>query len=608
MTKSVVGSATLSQLAAELHKSVARFDKALQEVDRLHDVNREAGLAEWLSRNLLLVVRWLGTGAEASAHFCQSSPWLEMSDVRSLNELPVMVAQLVQHLRPVLGSDQLHDCFTKKRPDLLPSRVSACVDAFARYRTTLDLAAYRVILAIFRIRQQHLTHLVTASPADRALIHGDLPVSSLWGRPPAASGNLQHLEIPCTHTLEPLRGVSEGPLRLCVFSQVGCGDALDVEEEQWESFTARACVSVGAGAAAAYEGLELTVSSLSPGCEVQAVRTTLGEYDDEVWGDNTVRLSLPAVLPGHQHDLLVLGNIRSVGLVEIVFHVGAAPWVSDDHRRLRHALASAAGVEPELLRFAEVGAVAEDGTAGVLCAFPDHARPRAAQATLLDLLAECTSPGDCGLPHAVKFFGAAQPTTPDLGCQVKFRFQSQNGLSPQHRGAGRAVMFSETKDVGDTLTVDVCLAERCGMHSARVREEVFRQNLCALLEHASSEASAENDPGRWKRELAKTLTSPLYDHPLSELRQTPVVRELLWVALGDEVDTHDCSEREAIIASLRAQENVPNCNPLNPRAAARHSLFRSESRVGANLHEGCVSINDEVCCAESTLKKRGIRR
>eukprot|EP01059_Diplonema_ambulator_P009932 TRINITY_DN19915_c0_g1_i1.p1 TRINITY_DN19915_c0_g1~~TRINITY_DN19915_c0_g1_i1.p1 ORF type:complete len:1112 (+),score=249.27 TRINITY_DN19915_c0_g1_i1:43-3336(+) len=607
---------TLAQLTAELYKRTSRFDVLLEEVERRHEVNREGGLAEWVARNLLLALRWLGSSTEAGCHFHPALVWLggegstpPPSRVsQALSELPTLVGKLVDALRPVFLQDHGTLSGSSRRPSDLYSKLLTSVATFHRNKATLDLVIFHVVTAICTLRSYHLLRLNQALPTylnkvekgnldtePGSQLLEDLPVCAGWDKAPAASGKFQRLEMPCRAKLEEMNGVSREDLKLCMFTQVGCGETTDSDEEgQWEGYTVRVCVSVDATAMTAYENLQLTVSSMTPGCEIKGIRTTLSSYDSEEWNEaNDVVVTLPTINPGHQHDLLVLGSVRSVGLVEVVFYVGAAPWTREDHRRLRVALAVASGVELDQLRFAEVGDVDEDGCAGVLCAFPDHKQPRIAQATLLNVLSDCTTPGDRGLPYAVKYFGAAQPTTPDISAQLKFRFQHlEDKESPPKASKGKAVVFNTTKDVGDTLSEGACLAERWGMHSARVREEVFRQNLCTVLDRVHAES---DDSNKWKKELVKTLTSPLYDHPLSELRQTRLVKELLWIALSDTVDNDDPNERSAIISSLRLQRHIANTDPINPAAEARHTLFSTyPSEVTAGLHRACTAINDEL--------------
>ena len=616
MTKGHNGGA-LVQLAGEFQKGIQRIDKAIEELGRRHDVNREDGLAEWCSRNALLVLRWLGDTTEIGAHFNPSSVWLE--DERSMpppaevseaiTELPNLLDSLLGQLNPIFSEEAISG--STRKPKL-----QASIEHFNQHRNALDLAIFKTIREICRIREYHVLRLDEAiHKCYRAIQFGDgsslgsepgeqlivnLPISRHWNVPPAASGKYLQLEPTCRNKLEPVEGVSSGDLRLSIFAQVGCGESLEFDDEgQWEGFTVRICVSVDDNAKSPFDDLQLTVSTLSPGCEMKSIRTTLESYDEEVWHESSeIRVLLPPIQAGHQHDILILGHVRSVGLVEIVIRVGAAPWTLEDHRRLRIALATAAGVEAEHLRFAEVGDVQEDGCASVHCAFPDHPKPRAAQSTLLSVLSDCKNPGDRGLPYSVSYFGPAQPTIPDMNATLTFRSQMTDPqvTPPRDRNNTRGVAFNTTKDVGDTVMVDVCLAERWGFHSGRVREEVFRQNLCTILSRVNGEISFDSDHTKWHKELAKTVTSPLYDHPLSELRQTLLVKELLWIALGGVVKTDDPGERKAIIASLRAQKCVVNPQPINTAPECRHSLYtKKDSHVISALHLACLQVNDEVC-------------
>eukprot|EP01063_Lacrimia_lanifica_P011685 TRINITY_DN18401_c0_g1_i1.p1 TRINITY_DN18401_c0_g1~~TRINITY_DN18401_c0_g1_i1.p1 ORF type:complete len:1827 (+),score=364.44 TRINITY_DN18401_c0_g1_i1:112-5592(+) len=606
--------AALARVVHALSKGASRVDKALEAVDRKHEVNREEGLAEWLSLNLLAILRWLGAEDEVGLHFSPTGAWADDRDgymTRLVATLTEDLSVLRDVLRPVLDDDVPHASSKKgsgttRRPPTGPSSpsepgaaLSKAVAYFNSHRVTFDVAAARVSEALLAIRNHQYAQMAQVLPAYARQgqplglkLAGPLPISSLWGRPPAGSGAYPRLELQCKYPLEKLSGMEKNGVQLCLFSQVEC-DAED-DGDQWESFTARVSVQIAADAEAQSE-LAATIRCLTPGCEVTAIRTSLDGYADERWDETTVTVALPELLPGSQHDFLVLGSVRSVGLVELVIHVGAQPWDRDAHRRLRGTVATLCGIELDHLRFAEVGEVGEDGAATILCAFPDHPKPRAAQASLFNFLRDdAAAEGAHALPYAVRYFSAAQPTAPDLSVSLTCRFRAGEAMDGSAGGrATKRVGFNTTQDVVETLTVEGCLSERWGGQSPRVREEVFRQNLCTILDRANR---ADTDVAAvFLSELSSTLTSPLYDHPLSELRQTPTVRELLWVALSDAVDLADPHERAALVASLRTQRHVENPRPRDGRAAARHTLhYTPTSNIEQQLHGACVTLTDEL--------------
>eukprot|EP01062_Namystynia_karyoxenos_P025021 TRINITY_DN19804_c0_g1_i2.p1 TRINITY_DN19804_c0_g1~~TRINITY_DN19804_c0_g1_i2.p1 ORF type:complete len:1270 (+),score=261.55 TRINITY_DN19804_c0_g1_i2:67-3810(+) len=332
-------------------------------------------------------------------------------------------------------------------------------------------------------------------------------------------------------------------------------------------------------------------------------------------GDGGVTVQLPPIPPGGERDLLVLGRVRCVGITELVFRVGAAPWEDADKRRLRVALAAAIQESPEQLRFAQTSEVAEDGCAKVHAAFPHHSHPRLAQRQLLALAQDSAENSE--LPLQLLSATPVAPTAADLVCSLHVAFT--DGGSPRRGQNGEAdplgcsnlsfsatlpnssmsrkdskVSFKSERDVAHSLTECVSLAERGGQASGRVREEIFRQNLCSKLVRGM-----QSDGNVQGSQLAATLESPLYDHPLSELRQTRLCRELLWIALGGEVALNDPQEWRAIVQSLQSQRHIANPVPIQPGVLRRHVLYAPPQPTTLHrLREALIELNSELVRAE----------
>eukprot|EP01065_Artemidia_motanka_P034835 TRINITY_DN4272_c0_g1_i3.p1 TRINITY_DN4272_c0_g1~~TRINITY_DN4272_c0_g1_i3.p1 ORF type:complete len:961 (+),score=329.65 TRINITY_DN4272_c0_g1_i3:1200-4082(+) len=325
-----------------------------------------------------------------------------------------------------------------------------------------------------------------------------------------------------------------------------------------------------------------------------------------------LEIDLPNLQPGCARDVLVLGQVRCVGLTELVFHVGARPWEQEDKRRLRHNVAHAIGEDPAEVRFAEMGEVGEDGCVVVRAAFPHHPHPRIAQRRLLMLADE--SPDETGLYIPLTSAQPAQPRRPDVRCAVHFRYSEvdselsgsallQQGSNLSSSTVSRAdsrgtsprprVAFDSANDVAHTASAEMCLAERVGMASGRVREEVFRQNLCTVLGRGSPGAGQE-ERRRLLHDLLRILSSHMYDHPLSGLRETVLFRELLYAAVEGEVGLNDPNEWVALLRSLREQRHVPNRDPLDPHPMRRHRLFLPSGTAVGRVHDAVVRIHSEV--------------
>eukprot|EP00756_Hemistasia_phaeocysticola_P021366 Hpha_TRINITY_DN15770_c6_g4::TRINITY_DN15770_c6_g4_i1::g.41365::m.41365 len=326
-----------------------------------------------------------------------------------------------------------------------------------------------------------------------------------------------------------------------------------------------------------------------------------------------LELELPNLGSGNTRDVLVLGQVRCVGLTELVFHIGARPWEAEDKRRLRFNVAHAIGEDPSELRFADMSDVDEDGCITVHAAFPSHRHPRIVQRRLLCLAEE--SAEDSGLFVPLASARPAQPRHADVRVAVQFRFSdstdelsrsvSDSSLQPptaanSYRSDGTQgtprprVVFDTARDVAHTATAELRVAERGGMASGRVREEVFRQNLCTILGGRGYCSATSDDRKKLLLDLLRILSAHMYDHPISELRETKLFRELLYAAVEGEVALNDAHEWNALLRSLREQRHVINAQPLDPHPMRRHWIYKNRGGTVAQVHNAVVRLHSEV--------------
>eukprot|EP00755_Sulcionema_specki_P005609 Sspe_Gene.33229::Locus_16238_Transcript_1_1_Confidence_1.000_Length_3211::g.33229::m.33229 len=600
---------SLEKAAEELHGLVRQINHAVAKKGVLEE--HDDLFIQWVITRVVLLLRWLGEPSECRSHFHPTSQWQQSPGVEvaeAFRELPSLLEALHRKLHNILfpnvkkaGSDRLK----------LTRQV---VFSFLHHQASLESAFIAAAVAVWRLRNHSYQQLLAWCRSSDLTLNGDstsllpdLPVAKAWAHPPGCGTGLEHLAIPIRSKLEPLEGVASSFLRLSIFAQVGCDD--DVEADQWESFVVRVHVSVLGSCPTPYTGLVLGLMAAGPTCDIKSVRSTVPNLVER-WLDNDshetvgVEVELPPLDGGNSFDLLLLGSVRVVGLLKLTVYVGAAPWGRSDHRRLRESLASACGISLAQLRLVEVGEVDDDGCAKVVCAFPEHPRPRVAQTNLIDII-NSANQADFGFPNEIREAIPAQPSAPDICASLQFRVSEDVGEAGKVKPKNGKVAFSCTTDIQDSLAAEICLAERWGHHSARVREEVFRQNLCTVFEREDpcfdGEAAATKEIGeRWKKKVLGILGSPLYDVPASELRDTPLAKDLYWTVAGGEVDIYDPGERRAIIESMQLQRHVPN---REPQCSSRgHQLFINSLSTQGQLHRAVVDVFSELVRMEPVVQ------
>eukprot|EP01062_Namystynia_karyoxenos_P038560 TRINITY_DN2799_c0_g1_i2.p1 TRINITY_DN2799_c0_g1~~TRINITY_DN2799_c0_g1_i2.p1 ORF type:complete len:1139 (+),score=283.61 TRINITY_DN2799_c0_g1_i2:114-3419(+) len=632
-----MGPASLRQSIAELRDLLRQVDAAVG-TRRSDDLGRCGDMVAWCSAHGLSLLRWLGEPGEVD-QLAPTAPWLAPDpggapqsdpDRDTAASLPVLVdrlrgdlAELLlpqqgQRQRPRAGSAVSASGRSRSspRPKAPCVRLDAELGALWDERVTaIERGRYAVLRALRRLRKRQLGAMRAALAAQwrgARAPPGVPPLPSAWAHPRGSSApgpqQFARLDLPCRAPLEafPAQAADESPLRLYLFAQVGCdsaerpssprssggaddegsdtgsgvgGAAAARARGQWEGFTMRVRIECSSSAREGYSGMELIMRPLKTTCKVRQLRHTWLDWADPVaHSDGALSIKVPDLGPGECHDLLVLGEVRAVGMTELVLGVGASPWGPEEHQLVASAAANAAGVPEGELRIVSVSDVVR-GTARVTVAFPQTPFPREAQRALQQFLPSG------GLQFTVRSAMPRSPEEPDLCANLRFRFRGETEEAADGGGArlGRTVSFSKHNDVGDALTAEVGLAERWGHHSARVREEVFRHNICTILDHFDLDDDQNGrtvDATEWCREVRRILVSPLYDHPLSQLRDSPMLRQLIWAAAGGLTGVQDMGERRAIAASVRSQRHIANLHPADPSPELRHQVYSPRGPAG----------------------------
>eukprot|EP01065_Artemidia_motanka_P004995 TRINITY_DN12370_c1_g2_i1.p1 TRINITY_DN12370_c1_g2~~TRINITY_DN12370_c1_g2_i1.p1 ORF type:complete len:1122 (+),score=274.82 TRINITY_DN12370_c1_g2_i1:66-3431(+) len=652
---------TVRQAVSELRSLAKQIDTAAREAGPAACPE----LLEWCSGPLLLLLRWLGDPSEADQQLSPSAPWLrptytdipvqapdphggQSDEAEAAAALPGLLRRLRDELAGVFAPGGLTlqprrrstsaggPRTRRPRAPVVnrgahhpPAPSSLVLDdsvaaAWTQRKTAVERSRYAVLCALRRVRRRQLRCMRSSlllSLRDPSAKSVSAPVPVQWGRPLADSGVLKGLEVPCRAVLEAFPEAddpAEASLRLCMFAQVGCDtadrQAQDSESEddsrparargQWESYSIRVSVEASPTAEGGFGGLELVLSPLQPTCcVVTAIRHTWPDaHPPNGRDDGALTMRLPSLAPGERHDVLALGEVRAVGLTELSFDVGPRPWGTDEQRLVARAAAAFAGVSEKEVRIVSVGEP-DRGVASVTLAFPQARAPRDAQRSLLQAIRMESA----GMPFRVKSARPQIPTNSDVSVQLRFRFRDAAGDDgDDDDGDGstlrRTVSFSKTADIGDCMSAEVSLSERWGFHSARVREEVFRHNICTILDLLEEQDVGDNAQ-RWRLEVRRILSSHLYDHPLSQLRDTKLMRELLWAANGGTVDIQDPAERTAVAASVRHQRCVLNPRPRNACRSRRHTVYADGGGLPPAvraLHDACVVFHNELVRIEQS--------